>query len=214
MRYLTKRKWILKYVSGKKVLDLGCVGQDSTSDVSSDLWLHGQLSNSAKELVGVDINEEGLKALKDNGFNVHYANVEEMALNDKFDVIVAGDIIEHVSNVGNFLSRVEEHLEDDGVFLVCTPNPMIPMQFASLLLRGSMMANDEHTCWITKEVMAEACRRYNLEIADMAFVYNLYPYRKPIWWPLVALYGLLTFLRPEFCETHCYLIKKTASKTN
>ena len=207
MRYLKKGKWILKYVAGKSVLDLGSVGQDNSKYTGNE-WLHGDISKTAKELVGVDIDKEGVDALKKKGFDVVFSNVEEMNLNRKFEVIVAGDIIEHVSNAGLFLSRVEQHLEDDGVLVLCTPNPITVMQFFSLLFFGSLAVNDEHTCWLTKEVLSEVCSRYNLEITQVDYVYNFHPYRKLKWWPVLFVYGLLTTLRPEFCETHCYEIKK------
>ncbi len=207
MRFLNKRKWIVSHIIGKRVLDLGCIGQNSSTPVSSR-WLHWYLSQHAKELIGVDINKEAIDELNRKGFNIICADVEELNLNDRFEVIVGGDIIEHLSNIGIFLSKIEKHLKDDGICLLSTPNPVTVMQFFSILFSGSLVVNNEHTCWLTKEVLMEACSRYNLEITQVDYVYNLYPYRKLKWWPILFIYCLLTMLRPEFCETHCYQIKK------
>ena len=41
----------------------------------------------------------------------------------KFDVIIAGELIEHIENTGIFLENVNRHLKPDGIFFLTTPNP-------------------------------------------------------------------------------------------
>lgn len=47
---------------------------------------------------------------------------EEVVLDKKFDFIFAGEIIEHVENVADFLQMVDEKLADNGILCITTPN--------------------------------------------------------------------------------------------
>jgi SAM-dependent methyltransferase len=43
-------------------------------------------------------------------------------LKEKFDVIIAGELIEHIENSGIFLENVKKHLNKGGIFFISTPN--------------------------------------------------------------------------------------------
>ena len=108
-------KAIVPYVIGKKVLDLGCV-QHSLEKATRDDWLHGILSQYAGCILGVDILEKEVEKIKKMGYNVVCADVEKMDLPEKdFDVIVAGELIEHLANPGLFLENCRKHLKDGGL---------------------------------------------------------------------------------------------------
>lgn len=207
--YKDKIPWIMPYVAGRKVLDLGCVRHDLKETEKAD-WLHGHLKQQAKYLVGVDYLEEETAALRARGYNVLHANVETMDLGDEFEVIVAGDLIEHLNNFGMFLDRVSAHLAPEGTFLLTTPNPINPMRFFQVLFLGRTLSNREHTCWFTPEVLGQLLRRYNLEIVQVAYVDDTYQYYKHIvkWWPFLALNFLACRLRRQFAETLCFAIRK------
>ena len=87
---LDKFSVIVDRCKGKKVLDVGCVGQDKHID--NEDWLHGRIKKVASNLVGADIEPEGIRALNNNGFVVF--TPEELEKQDeKYDVIVMGDVI-------------------------------------------------------------------------------------------------------------------------
>lgn len=159
-------------------------------------------------MLGVDYLEEAVARLRERGFNVVCANVEVMEIGDRFEVIVAGDLIEHLNNVGRFLDRVRAHLADDGIALVTTPNPVNPLRFFSVLLRGEAGANPEHTCWFTEKVLRQLVARHGLEIAEVAYVDDSYQYYAGWkWWGFLALNWLLVRARHGFAETLCVLIR-------
>lgn len=115
---------ILKYARGKKVLDCGCV--DTLKEIENPRkdWLYGKLVEVAKKVVGVDLQEEGVRKLREKGYEVICADVTTMDLGQKFDVIVAGEIIEHLPNQGLFLKNMKRHLKRDGVLIITTPNAL------------------------------------------------------------------------------------------
>lgn len=66
IRYSRKRRIdiLLDYVSGKNVLDLGCVEHESSIEKKRDWWLHGLIKKNSKSLRGVDYDGEALKDLQ------------------------------------------------------------------------------------------------------------------------------------------------------
>jgi SAM-dependent methyltransferase len=208
-----KLDWIIPYVRGRKVLDLGCV-RHSIEETEKPGWLHGAIRAEARSVVGVDYLSDAVARLRGRGFDVVCANVETMELGDRFEVIVAGDLIEHLNNFGQFLERVRAHLADGGIALVTTPNPVNPLRFWSVLLRGEAGANPEHTCWFTEEVLRQLVARYGLEVAEVAYVNDSAQYYSGWkWLPFVALNGLLVRLRHRFAETLCVVIRARAPGT-
>ena len=208
MLYRNKVDWILKYIKNKKVLDLGCV-EHSLTNMQNPNWLHGIIVKHAKSVLGVDILQKEIDTLKHQGYNVVFAYVERMDLKDKFEVIVAGDIIEHASNPGTFMDRVFRHLTPDGMVLITTPNPVTVMRFIELLLTGQVGANSEHTCWFTPQVISELARRNNLRVVNIAYVDDTYQYyrtRSKLWWPLLVANFMICRLRPEASETLCLVL--------
>lgn len=192
---------------GKKVLDLGCV-RHNVSETKKQGWLHGEIVKQASAVLGVDYLQDEIEVLKQEGYNVVCANVEKMDLNDQFDVIVAGDIIEHLNDFRGFLESVRRHMRSDSVLLVSTPNPITPLRFFRLLFSGKVQANKEHTCWFTEKVLRQLLQRFGLKLKSCAYVDDVYQYyRKPkyFWvWPFMALFFLLCFIRPQTAETLCF----------
>jgi len=93
---------ILKHCEGKRVLHLGFVQHSPKykKQIEQGTWLHAHISDVAKEAIGLDILVDAVEDLKTNyNYNGYVGNVEKLEslnLNDKFDVIVAGELIEHL----------------------------------------------------------------------------------------------------------------------
>src|ERR1035438_7597403 len=117
--YIAKEEFILKTSAGLSVLHLGCVGftdLDSRDRVRhAKQSLHWKLTQQSN-VVGVDRSVSVIEELRDLGIfsNIVAGDVErldELPINQKFDIVVAGDIIEHLSNPGRML---------DGIRRFCT----------------------------------------------------------------------------------------------
>jgi 2-polyprenyl-3-methyl-5-hydroxy-6-metoxy-1,4-benzoquinol methylase len=72
-------------------------------ETESDDWLQGIICSHASSVLGVDYLEEEVNIYRERGYNVLCADDQDLNFKEKFDVIVAGDLIEHLSNVSNFL---------------------------------------------------------------------------------------------------------------
>jgi 2-polyprenyl-3-methyl-5-hydroxy-6-metoxy-1,4-benzoquinol methylase len=201
--YKDKLDWILPKIDDKDVLDLGCVRHD-IEETKKGHWLHGLIVEHAKSALGVDYLEREINILKGEGYNVVCANVETMSVGGVYEVVVAGDLIEHLNNFGSFIERVKAHMGNDGVFLVTTPNPVNLMRFVKVLFSGKAGANPEHTCWFTEQTLLQLARRYGLKPIEISYVddSNQY-YEKAKWRPFIWMSSAMCRIRNSFAETLC-----------
>lgn len=100
---------------GKKVLDIGC--RDGT------LTRHFIDGNS---VLGVDIDDNLLKKAESN-LHIKTLHIDlngdwRELNNEKFDVIVAGEILEHLYYPERIIEKVVKHLNPGGKFIGSVPN--------------------------------------------------------------------------------------------
>lgn len=160
---------ILDRVSSEDVvLDVGCV-QHSAEEESDKNWLHKRLSDVCKEIVGIDVLKEDIRILQERGYDVEHQSAEEFELDRDFDVIVAGELIEHLANPGKFLDCARAHLKPDGRLLLTTPNPWAVSRFWHAL-RGDVPVNPEHTCWFDRKTIRELLSRRDFTVSEFEYI--------------------------------------------
>lgn len=168
---IPKEKLICELCKDKDVLDMGCVHHSyKTALALGDDWLHKRLKDVSKSIVGIDILGEDARKLNAMGFNIIEANAESFNLNRTFDVIVAGDLIEHLSNIGLFLARVEKHMHSNSICIITTPNPFNIEQSMRAIFDNYIGVNEEHTTWLDPRVMYETISRTGLDIVDFYWI--------------------------------------------
>jgi len=163
-----KISFVLEYARGAKVLDVGCV-QHNPENYKSRYWMHGALADAAAKLVGIDLYKPGVEFLVNMGFDVRCADATNFDLGETFDLIVAGDLIEHLGNADGFFQSCVRHLRDDGGLLISTPNPWYWRHIANAALRGRVGCNKEHTCWYCPVTLEQIAIRHGLRIANIRF---------------------------------------------
>jgi 2-polyprenyl-3-methyl-5-hydroxy-6-metoxy-1,4-benzoquinol methylase len=150
----TVQAFLSELVTGKKVLDVGCVAHSAERE-GDDAWLHKHLCRTAAHVTGVDIVEEGVLELNRRGYYVVCGDAAAIDLGQRFDVAVAGEIIEHVDNPGVLVRNLRKHLTDDGLLVLTTPNIFFALHFAeSILFSPYGRWNPEHVsnyCYFTLE---------------------------------------------------------------
>ncbi len=196
---------IVDFCQGKRVLDVGCIGQDKSFE--SEAWLHGRIKKVASRLVGSDINEDGINMLNDEGYEI-YTPEKLSALNEKFDLIVMGDVIEHVNDPGAFLSFYAQFLNTDGKMIICTPNAFGVRYFIQVLTYGKPGTNEEHTVFFDPMVSLELFSRIGLNPTSF---YWLKEYRGGQNWKqkiILMLSNILIFFRKYFSANFMYIVEK------
>ena len=108
----------LNCLSGLRVLDIGCGAG----------LLCEPLSRLGAQMIGVDPSASNIAAAKLHAEKGHLSidyrctTVEEMDLRERFDIVLAMEVVEHVSDVGLFLSRCAAMLKPGGMMVVSTIN--------------------------------------------------------------------------------------------
>jgi SAM-dependent methyltransferase len=163
-----KISFFSEIVRGKNVLDIGVVQHDNTK-ADTSTWLHKALCAKAKNILGLDIDHRGVDFLQDKGFKVVYADAQDFHLGKTFEVITAGDLIEHLDNPGGFLECVKEHLKPHGVLVLSTPNPFWWKTWIHVLVKGNSSPHPEHTCWYCECTIAQLLERHGFYIESFEY---------------------------------------------
>lgn len=151
-------KLIEQAVSGKRVLDVGCVDHHASKEEESE-WLHRVVVESASDVVGLDFEKREVEELSARGYKVIFGDAEEVKLDMKFEVVVAGELIEHLSNPGRFLSNMRDHLVENGTIVLTTPNPFYPKRLMEIVWSGKAGVHPQHVMWYCPTTLAEILRR-------------------------------------------------------
>src|SRR6266545_3648435 len=106
--YISRVARFAEWCEGKSVLHLGCSSGRFIEDrlARGDL-LHENLRKRAARLVGVDLDKDSLIRMAALGYqDLHHGNAErldEAGIDEKFEIIVAGDLLEHITRPGDML---------------------------------------------------------------------------------------------------------------
>jgi methionine biosynthesis protein MetW len=104
-----------RYVGGpgRRVLDLGCRDGALTREFAA-----------GNEVVGVDVDRNALAAAARLGIETHWADVEDgLPFDDSsFDVVVAGELLEHVRDPARVMAEARRVMRSGGTFVGSVPN--------------------------------------------------------------------------------------------
>lgn len=108
------RKMLSLVGTGKKILDVGCF----TGDISKAIQAKGN------EVHGADCNTHFVEMTGRKGITAWSMDLEDKFPfdNESFDVIFAGEIIEHIYKTENFLRECYRILKQNGEIIISTPN--------------------------------------------------------------------------------------------
>lgn len=190
LKHSKRYKIIQKYCFGKTVLDLGCVEHYSGAEEHFNDWVHRGIKEVAKEVVGLDNAEEEVKLLNQRGYNIVVGDTENFDLQTCFEVVVCGELLEHVNNPGLVLQNVKKHLAKEGILIVTTPNSESMLWVLYNLVYGRVPCNPTHVCWYNYQTLRELCRRYDFEP-----VATYYGVGNPTNWVLYELERFMHLIR-------------------
>lgn len=150
--------------AGRDVLHIGCC-EHAEKYMAIEGWKHRAMSDTARTLLGVDINEPAVQAMRRLGYEVVLADAtSDVDVGKRFDRIIIGDVIEHVGNLDGLMRFASRHLAPNGELVVSTPNPFFVRHVARAWFARPMIANFEHVSWVTESNIIELVRRAGMSL--------------------------------------------------
>ncbi|MGW6097126.1 class I SAM-dependent methyltransferase [Streptomyces sp. NPDC055157] len=154
---------LLRLCTGRRVVHVGCADNPLTEERLQDgSILHAQLMKNAAEVLGVDVDHEGIEQLRTHlggDYLVQdFADSKGAPAVAQFkpDVILAGDVIEHVRDAASFLRGISAQMREvgDGVDLILsTPNGLGAKTLLNTLT-GVEMIHPDHVYVFTPASLA------------------------------------------------------------
>lgn len=158
-----RASYLCSLAAGRRVLDIGVVDHDLHSE-RSDRWLHGRLAAVASSILGLDVLEEDVALLRERGLAVECRDVTTGDLPaGRFDLVVAGEVVEHLDRPGHLFTAAARLLEPDGRLVLTTPNPYALWR-SYQNLRGRPIENVDHVTLLSAWGIAEFAERAGLRL--------------------------------------------------
>lgn len=152
---------------GKDVLDVGIV-EHFIEAADNPGWLHRHIAKAASSCLGVDLLPE-VEKLASAGFNVKVADLARTPLNQTFDLIIAGEVLEHVHAPGSFMKNCAAMLRPDGRLVITVPNPWhINAVIKSAFRRHTFVDSADHVGWYDASTLMELGQRSGLRLLKFA----------------------------------------------
>jgi SAM-dependent methyltransferase len=160
----TRYDCIAGLIKGKDVLDIGSAGFQEEGAKRFFPFL----KEHAKTLVGLDSDKELVRKYAAEG--IVYGDAQTYRKEGGFDVVMAGELIEHLSNPGLFLDNTRRNLRGRGIIILTTPNPYSVQNLVRAILFGKEAACKEHVALYSPTVMEELLRRHGFSAPKAYYV--------------------------------------------
>jgi 2-polyprenyl-3-methyl-5-hydroxy-6-metoxy-1,4-benzoquinol methylase len=139
---------IISRCRDKTVLDIGASGQ-----------LHEEIVAVAKKCYGLDKNpSEGVAAIDLDDYHAQIPRYNDV------EVVVAGEVVEHLSNPGWFLKRLREAYR-------CQTIITVPNAFTDVgrkhLNNNRENVNDDHVAWYSHKTIKTLLERHGYAIKEL-----------------------------------------------
>ncbi|CAN5382872.1 hypothetical protein BH10ACI3_BH10ACI3_11550 [soil metagenome] len=179
---LVQRLDVIKELcAGKKVLHLGCTNYPYTEkSIADDMLLHFELEKIAGDLWGMDFDQAGIDLLLKHGSKQivqgDLEHLDKLELDEKFDIIVAGEMIEHLNNPGLFLDGIKRFMNGDSRLIITTINAYSGMRFLYYGVRGKRGKHEpvhpDHVAYYSYLTLSLLLNRHELQV-DRFLYYDI-----------------------------------------
>lgn len=169
---------LVAIAQGRSVLDLGCTNHPYTDiSIADGTLLHARLAAVATGLVGIDADVQGIEELRKYSFGelIHGSleKLNEVQLDRTFEVVIAGEVIEHLLNPGKFLEGVMRFMNAESRLVITTVNAYSVMRFAQYAFRGrggiAEPVHPDHVAYFSYKTLSLMLKKAGFRIEAFAF---------------------------------------------
>jgi Methyltransferase domain len=183
--YCSRWDFILSRCDGRAVLHLGFIGEtDATLQtklhaIKYGQTLHSHLIKHASKVAGVDRNQQALAMIRSElGWgNLYFGDVEhleDLNLNERFDVVLFGDLVEHLTCPGLALNGIRRFMSGKSQLIISTPNSFALLSNIRFTL-GRYREGEEHVTSYSKLTLKALLERHGFEMTELFTCYDKPP---------------------------------------
>jgi len=161
--------YLTDLVRGRRVVHVGFVDAGCrTMQEGADAWLHGHLDRVAGSLVGIDVDEAGVASAVGQGYEAYAVDCRDAeavaALGlQPAEIVLAGEVIEHLDDVGSFLDGLHALVAPDGWLVLTTPNATGLLNSAAALA-GYELNHPDHVVVFTWRTLSNLLGRHGWQV--------------------------------------------------
>ena len=152
-------------LNGINILDIGCGGG----------LLSEPMARLGGKVVGIDASYQNIKIakhhLKKSKLNIKYLNTspEKFKTNQKFDVILNMEIVEHVEDINSFIKQSSKFLKKSGIMFIATLNRTLKSYIfaiigAEYILNWLPIGTHDWNKFVKPEVLNDICKKNSLNL--------------------------------------------------
>jgi len=214
IKFVPNREIFLeKLCRDKTVLHLGCADAiHMDENIEYGKHLHLRIHSVARKVYGVDFDNTAIQKLMNehNLENLYVGDVEKLDCDfgTNFDLIVSGELIEHLNNPGLFLNSTKKYMTDQTTLVITTPNLLSLKLFLHSLV-GSQRVHPDHSIGFTFSLIETLLSRYNYQVVEWKtsverFASNRNSFANHIFNSLFSFF-------PKYADTLIIIAKRTES---
>ena len=148
--------------------------------IEGNTWLHGLLERECAKVVGIDINKDAVDYVNKNGFSKEKVFCADITSPDfftavpdiKVDYVLLGEIVEHVDNPVEFLSKMHSVMKNNistgGGYIITVPNSFCFLRNKAYR-QGTELVNTDHRYWFTPFTIAKVLYRAGIKPEELFF---------------------------------------------
>jgi ubiquinone/menaquinone biosynthesis C-methylase UbiE len=167
-----------------KILDVGCYAGS---------FLETLPDNFRK--FGIEPSKEAANEARKKNINILAEKLEYISSNERFDVIVCIDIVEHLVDLKGFLDKCLEHLSEEGTLYISTGDPNCKLWLKAFKSRYWYCSYSEHIVFPSAKFFMEFCSSRN--ISETSFIKHKYCERSLIKSLVLIITQLLFYFSPK-----------------
>ncbi len=146
-----------------RLLDIGC----------ADGSFLGFCREDGLDVEGIELVEVAAERARQRGFAVQCTSLDSYTSTQKFDVLTAWDVIEHLADLRGAFAQIESLLTDGGVFLFSTPDAGAPEVVAEGDKWIGYRSSHEHLTFLDVEFLRNSLQSaFGCEPLMVSFVYR------------------------------------------
>ncbi len=169
---------LIKIIKDKSIIHFGCADHIDLipKKIDQGNWLHANLAKAAKKTIGLDINKEAINLLQNRfqikdiyAYDLFEDEIPDEIVNQEFDYLLLGEILEHVDNPVFFLSQIRQKFAKTVANLIITVPNFLSLINIKMALKDKEYINSDHRYWFSPFTLSKICSKANIVPLNYTF---------------------------------------------